>query len=59
MVWVHGGVHGNWDITMWPFVKEAVSRGYVVICPDYRGSTGYGKRTTRRSTTAATRWTMR
>src|SRR6185437_5334282 len=41
MVWVHGGVHGNWDITMWPFVKEAVSRGYVIICPEYRGSTGY------------------
>ena len=43
MVWVHGGVHGNWDITMWPFVKEAVARGYVIICPDYRGSTGYGE----------------
>src|SRR4030095_10779553 len=26
-----------------PFVKEAVDRGYVVICPDYRGSTGYGE----------------
>ncbi len=44
MVWVHGGVHGNWGITMWPFVKEAVDRGYVVICPEYRGSTGYGER---------------
>jgi dipeptidyl aminopeptidase/acylaminoacyl peptidase len=43
MVWVHGGVHGDWGITMWPFVKEAVDRGYVVICPDYRGSTGYGR----------------
>lgn len=43
MVWVHGGVHGNWGITMWPFVKEAVDRGYVVICPEYRGSTGYGE----------------
>jgi len=43
MVWVHGGVHGDWGITMWPFVKEAVDRGYVVICPDYRGSTGYGE----------------
>jgi dipeptidyl aminopeptidase/acylaminoacyl peptidase len=42
MVWVHGGVHGNWEIGMWPFVREAVERGYVVICPDYRGSTGYG-----------------
>lgn len=44
LVWVHGGVHGNWGITMWPFVKEAVDRGYVVICPEYRGSTGYGEK---------------
>ena len=43
MVWVHGGVHGNWGITMFPFVKEAVARGYVIIAPDYRGSTGYGE----------------
>jgi len=42
MVWVHGGVHGNWSESYWPFVKEAVERGYVVICPEYRGSTGYG-----------------
>jgi dipeptidyl aminopeptidase/acylaminoacyl peptidase len=42
LVWVHGGVHGDWGISMWPFVKEAVQRGYVVITPDYRGSTGYG-----------------
>ena len=44
MVWVHGGVHGDWSITMWPFVREAVERGYVVICPEYRGSTGYGEK---------------
>jgi dipeptidyl aminopeptidase/acylaminoacyl peptidase len=43
MIWVHGGVHGNWGITMFPFVKEAVARGYVIIAPDYRGSTGYGE----------------
>jgi dipeptidyl aminopeptidase/acylaminoacyl peptidase len=43
MVWVHGGVHGNWGITMFPFVREAVQRGYVVIAPNYRGSTGYGE----------------
>ncbi len=43
MVWVHGGVHGNWGITMFPFVKEAVERGYVIIAPEYRGSTGYGE----------------
>jgi dipeptidyl aminopeptidase/acylaminoacyl peptidase len=44
LVWVHGGVHGSWSITMWPFVREAVERGYVVICPEYRGSTGYGEK---------------
>jgi dienelactone hydrolase len=43
MVWVHGGVHGNWGVNMFPFVKDAVERGYVVICPEYRGSTGYGE----------------
>jgi dipeptidyl aminopeptidase/acylaminoacyl peptidase len=43
LVWVHGGVHGNWGIGMFPFVKEAVARGYVVICPEYRGSTGFGE----------------
>jgi dipeptidyl aminopeptidase/acylaminoacyl peptidase len=43
MIWVHGGVHGNWAPSMFPFVREAVQRGYVIIAPDYRGSTGYGK----------------
>lgn len=42
LVWVHGGVHSNWSLSMWPFVKEAVQKGYVVIAPNYRGSTGYG-----------------
>jgi len=43
LVWVHGGVHGNWDQNYLPFIEEAVRRGYVVIAPDYRGSTGYGR----------------
>ena len=43
MIWVHGGVHGDWTQSMLPFVKEAVERGYVIITPDYRGSTGYGR----------------
>lgn len=42
MIWVHGGVHGDWGSSMLPFVKEAVERGYVVITPEYRGSTGFG-----------------
>ncbi len=43
MVWVHGGVHGNWGANMLPFVREAVQRGYVIITPEYRGSTGFGE----------------
>jgi dipeptidyl aminopeptidase/acylaminoacyl peptidase len=43
MIWVHGGVHGNWGESMLPFVIEAVQRGYVIIAPEYRGSTGYGR----------------
>ncbi|MDP9348287.1 MAG: prolyl oligopeptidase family serine peptidase [Gemmatimonadota bacterium] len=42
MIWVHGGVHGDWGANMFPFVKEAVGRGYVIVTPDYRGSTGHG-----------------
>jgi dipeptidyl aminopeptidase/acylaminoacyl peptidase len=42
MIWVHGGVHGDWGTSMYPFVREAVQRCYVVITPDYRGSTGHG-----------------
>lgn len=43
MVWVHGGVHGSWwAYNLFPFVKEAVERDYVVIAPEYRGSNGFG-----------------
>ena len=44
MIWVHGGVHGNWSISYFPFVREAVQKGYVIIAPEYRGSTGYGEK---------------
>ena len=43
MVWVHGGVHGDMTPNYWPFIREAVQRGYVIVTPDYRGSTGYGE----------------
>src|SRR5688500_7273057 len=43
LIWVHGGVHGSWAQNYWPFIREAVERGYVVIAPEYRGSTGYGE----------------
>lgn len=43
LIMVHGGVHGNMSNNYWPFIREAVERGYVVIAPEYRGSTGYGQ----------------
>lgn len=43
LIWVHGGVHGNWTANYTPFIREAVERGYVVVAPEYRGSTGYGQ----------------
>lgn len=42
LVWVHGGVHSAWSTELFPFVVEAIQRGYVIVAPDYRGSTGYG-----------------
>jgi dipeptidyl aminopeptidase/acylaminoacyl peptidase len=59
MVWVHGGVHGSWwSYRLFPFVKEAIQRGYVIIAPEYRASTGFRPRITTRSTTAGRNWTM-
>jgi len=45
LIWVHGGLHGDLDAEHYaPFIQEAVvDRGYVVIAPEYRGSTGYGQ----------------
>ncbi|MEX0893918.1 MAG: alpha/beta fold hydrolase [Gemmatimonadota bacterium] len=43
LIMVHGGVHGNMSNNYWPFIREAVERGYVVVAPEYRGSTGYGE----------------
>jgi len=43
LIWLHGGVHGNLGVSAFPYIREAIERGYVVIAPEYRGSTGYGK----------------
>jgi len=43
LVWIHGGVHGDLDLQYVPLLKSAVAEGYVVIAPEYRGSTGYGR----------------
>lgn len=42
VVYVHGGVHANFSTDSAHIVRELVERGYAVLAPDYRGSTGYG-----------------
>ena len=41
LVWVHPDIRGHVYEYYYPYVREAVSRGYVVIAPEYRGSYGY------------------
>jgi dipeptidyl aminopeptidase/acylaminoacyl peptidase len=42
IVLVHGGVHANFGSGADHIVRELIQEGYVVIAPEYRGSTGYG-----------------
>ena len=39
----HGGVHGDFDTYYTHVVRDLVELGYVVVAPEYRGSTGYGR----------------
>jgi len=39
----HGGVHGDFDTYYTHIVRELMKEGYVVVAPEYRGSTGYGR----------------
>jgi dipeptidyl aminopeptidase/acylaminoacyl peptidase len=43
IVWVHENIRGHLYEHYIPYVREAISRGYVVIAPEYRGSIGYGR----------------
>jgi dipeptidyl aminopeptidase/acylaminoacyl peptidase len=42
IVFVHGGVHGDFNTFYAHIVRELIGEGYVIIAPEYRGSTGYG-----------------
>jgi len=46
LVYVHGGVHSDFKTggsgNAAHIVRELMEQGYVVVAPDYRGSTGYG-----------------
>jgi len=43
LVFPHGGVHGDFTTYYQHIVREMMAQGYIVIAPEYRGSTGYGK----------------
>lgn len=43
LVLSHGGVHGNFETYYTHVVRELIAEGYVIVAPEYRGSTGYGK----------------
>ena len=43
LVLPHGGVHANFTTYHTHIIRELMSQGYVVVAPEYRGSTGYGE----------------
>ncbi|MBC7927408.1 MAG: S9 family peptidase [Bryobacteraceae bacterium] len=42
VVFAHGGVHSNTGSSYVHIFRELIERGYSIIAPDYRGSTGRG-----------------
>lgn len=43
LVFPHGGVHGDFNTYYTHIIRELMAQGYIVVAPEYRGSTGYGK----------------
>jgi dipeptidyl aminopeptidase/acylaminoacyl peptidase len=43
LVLPHGGVHSNFGSGSANVVRELMAQEYIVIAPEYRGSTGYGR----------------
>lgn len=39
----HGGVHANFTTYHIHIIKELIFQRYIVVCPEYRGSSGYGE----------------
>ena len=40
---IHGGPDWLFEMTWYPLMATMASRGWVVLAPNYRGSTGYGR----------------
>ncbi len=45
LVFPHGGVHGDFNTYYTHIIREMMAQQYIVIAPEYRGSTGYGRGT--------------
>ena len=43
IVWVHGGPHDQWQVTWRPRFTYWLSRGWSILVPDHRGSSGHGR----------------
>jgi dipeptidyl aminopeptidase/acylaminoacyl peptidase len=43
LLWVHGGPTGQWPASFIPRIAYFVDRGWAVLVPDHRGSTGWGR----------------
>ena len=43
LVFPHGGVHSNMGTYYTHIIRELMAQQYIVVCAEYRGSTGYGK----------------
>jgi dipeptidyl aminopeptidase/acylaminoacyl peptidase len=43
IVYPHGGPTAQYDLTWDPMRQYFVAKGYVILCPNFRGSTGYGR----------------
>src|SRR6516162_1279889 len=43
VVLVHGGIHGHFNSSHIPILRELLRQGYAVVAPEYRGGSGQGK----------------
>lgn len=42
LIWVHGGVHSHLAHYYWRLIRDMLEEGYVVLAPEYRGSSHHG-----------------
>jgi acetyl esterase/lipase len=43
LCWFHGGPTDQWQVTFMPRFAFWIDRGYDILVPDFRGSTGHGR----------------